>query len=121
MKKVKRKIIKRHKGKHTLYDFLPKDVIDDFIEYKDDPEGKKEYEEACEEVVERFQDLEEYIGRELTQPERSRIIDIARKYSPKDKNGEITTFYTLLPFEHAWKIYETEREDNWDLWEEFLR
>ena len=41
MKKIEHKNIKRNKGKHhTLYDFLPKEVIDELIEFKD-PEYKK--------------------------------------------------------------------------------
>jgi len=121
MKKVERKNKKKRKGKHTLYDFLPKDVIEEFIEYQNDPGYKEECERADEELNEKLTDLAEYVGRELTKKEISDIIGIAKKYSPKNKNGEITSFYTLLPFEHAWKIYKTEREDKWDLWEEFLK
>ena len=121
MKKTKHKNIKRRKGEHSLYDFLPKEVVDDFIEYQKDPGLKEAVEEADEEIAERLGDLEDFIGRGLTYPERRRVIEIVEKYSPVDENGDYLSLETLLPFEHAWKIYEAERENKWQHWEEFLK
>ena len=121
MKKVESKNKKRRKGKHTLYDFLTKTVIEDFIEYQKDPGLKEAVEGADEEIAERLADLEDFIDRGLTRAERVRVIEIVEKYSPTDKNGDYLSLETLLPFEHAWIIYKTERENKWDLWEEFLK
>ena len=72
-------------------------------------------------IVERLEDLEEFIGRELTHPERRRVIEIVEKYSPTDENGDYWSLETLLPFEHAWIIYETELERKRYFWKEFLK
>ena len=118
MKKVERKNKKKHKGKHTLYDFLPKDVIEEFIEFKNDPEYKKECEETDAELVEILEDFEDRLGREMTKYEYHTVIGIMKKHSPKDKNGHVFVF---LPAEAIWEVYCYERGEKWDLWEEFLK
>jgi len=119
MKKVDRKNKKNNKKRHhTLYDFLPKAVINEFIEYKDDPEGKKEFEEACAELDEILEDFEDRLGRKMTKHEHKTLIAVIRKYSPKNKEGEVFTF--LHP-ETIWELYWYERVNKWDLWEEFLK
>ena len=118
MKKIEHKNIKRNKGKHhTLYDFLPKEVIDELIEFKD-PEYKKECDEADEELYEILEDFEDRLGREMTKYEYDTVIDIMKKHSPKDKDGEVFTF--LHP-ETVWEVYQYEREEKWDHWEKFLK
>ena len=121
MERGKHKLKRKRKHYYTLYDFLPKEVLDDFIEYQKDPELKEAVDEADAEISERLYDLEDYIGRELTRPERVRVIEIVEKYSPTDENGDYWSLETLLPFEHAWTIYETERENKWNLWKDFLK
>ena len=101
-----------------MYDFLPKDVIEDFIEYKDDPEAKKEYEEACAELDEILEDFEDNLGREMTKYEHKTLIAVIRKYSPKNKDGEVFIF--LHP-ETIWELYWHERGEKWDQWEEFFK
>jgi hypothetical protein len=102
--------MKKIKRKYKLTDFLPKEVVDEFIELKNNPELKEAMEEAEEEIGERLKDLYEFIGRELTRPERRRVLEIVEKYSPRDEDGDYWSLETLLPFEHAWVIYEEELE-----------
>ncbi len=106
------------KRKYKLTDFLSKEVIDEFIQCKEDPEFKEAMDEAEEEISERLKDLYEFIGRELTRPERRRVIEIVEKYSPKDENDDFWSLETLLPFEHAWVIYEEELERKKELFME---
>lgn len=113
--------MKKRKRKYKLTDFLSKETIDDFIALQKDPELKEAMEEADEEITERLKDLYEFVGRELTRPERRRVIEIVEKYSPIDENGDYWSLETLLPFEHAWIIYETELERKKELFKEFLK
>jgi hypothetical protein len=118
MEKSKRKLTKRGKRKYTLHDFLPKEVIDDFIEYQNDPEYKKDVEEADEELNEILEYFEYRLGREMSKYDHDTAIDLIRKYSPKDKEGHVFAF---LPAETVWEVYLYERGEKWDLWEEFLK
>ena len=118
MKKAKGKQNnKKQKNSHTLYDFLPKDVIDDFLEYRDDPEAKKEYEEACDELDDIFEYCEDHLDREMTKSEHQNFMDIISKHSPKNKDGDI---YTFLQPETVWEIYRYELGEKLDFWENFL-
>jgi len=119
MKTIKEKQKNRkHKKDHTLYDFLPKEVIDEFIEFKNDPGYKEECERADEELCEILEDFEYRLGREMTKCEHDAVIAIMRKYAPKDKDGNVFVF---LPAETIWEIYCYERGEKWNLWEEFLK
>ena len=118
MEKSKHKLTKRGKRKYTLHDFLPKEVIEEFIEYKNDPEYKKECEETEEELWDILGDFEDHLGHEMTRIEHDMVINILKKYSPKDKKGEVFTF---LCSETVWEIYQYEREEKWERWEEFLK
>ncbi|MCX6720333.1 MAG: hypothetical protein NTW11_00820 [Candidatus Staskawiczbacteria bacterium] len=118
-KKSKRKITKNNKKcQHTLADFLPKDVIEEFIEFKNNPGYKEECEEADEELMGILEDFEGLLGREMTRYEHDKVIAIMRKYGPKDKDGDVFVF---LPAETVWEIFCLEREEKWDHWEEFLK
>ena len=55
-------------------------------------------------IDQRFSDLGEMIGRELTEEEESAILDIVDDYTPKNKEGNYLC--SLLPFDYAWEIYE---------------
>jgi len=66
-------------------------------------------EKYCEEIDERLEDLEEFLGREITNAERKGMLNVVDKYTPRDKNGEVLASY--LPFEYAWEIYELERDE----------
>ena len=118
MEKNKRKLTKRGKHKYTLRDFLPKEVIDDFIEYQNDPGYKEECEEADAELIGILEYFEDHLGREMTKNDHDTAIRIIRKYSPKNRDGEVFAF---LPAETVWEVYLYEREERWDLWEEFLK
>ena len=118
MEKNKHKLTKKRKRKYTLHDYLPKAFIEEFIEYKNDPEYKKDCEEADEELWDILGDFEGHLGREMTRYEHDTVIKILRKYSPKNKDGEIFTF---LCSETVWEIYLYEREENWERWEKFLK
>jgi hypothetical protein len=93
MEKKKHKTIKKQKDKYTLADFLPKDVIDDFIEYKDDPEAKKEYEDADAELVGILEDFEDYLGREMTKYEYKTVINIMKNMALKIKTVVFLFFF----------------------------
>lgn len=51
-----------------------------------------------------FEDLSDYIGRELTAKEQSAILDIVDDFTPKDSYGRYAG--PLIPFEKAWEMYE---------------
>ena len=60
------------------------------------------------EIDNKFEDLEEYVGRELTEDEKSNILDIVDEHTPKNKDG---TFLTeILPFDYAWRIYVAKKD-----------
>jgi hypothetical protein len=118
MEKIKNETIEKEKDKYTLADFLSKEFIDEFIEYQNDPKYKEECEEADEELWDILGDFEDRLGREMTRYEHDTVIDILRKYSPKNKDGEIFTF---LCSGTVWEIYWYEREEKWNRWEKFLR
>ena len=58
-------------------------------------------------IDDQFLELEEMIGRELTEEEQSEVLDIVDQYTPKDKEGNYLC--SLLPFDYAWEIYETKK------------
>ncbi len=51
-----------------------------------------------------FEDLSDYVGRELTAKEQSAILDIVDDFTPKDSYGRYAG--PLIPFEKAWEMYE---------------
>ncbi len=57
-------------------------------------------------IDEQFLELQDLIGRELSEDEQSAILDIVDEYTPKDKDGNFLC--SLLPFDYAWEIYETQ-------------
>ena len=118
MEKEKRKLTRRRKSRYTLHDYLPKAFIEEFIEYKNNPGYKEECEEADEELYEILWDFEDHLGREMTRCEHDVVIDILKKYSPKNKDGEVFLF---LCSETVWEIYQYEREERWGSWEKFLK
>ena len=95
--------MKRRPHKYKLVDILPKG---------DQPDQKNvsPYEEDMymaqfeDEIDERLEALNEYLGREITRKERRGLLDIVCKYTPRDKDGDIIGEY--LPFEYAWDIYQ---------------
>jgi predicted RNA-binding protein len=60
-------------------------------------------------IDENFLELQAMIGRELTEEEQSDVLDIVDEYTPKDKDGNYLC--SLLPFDYAWEIYETQSGD----------
>jgi len=52
-------------------------------------------------------ELQNMLGRELTEDEQSTILDIVDEYTPKDSDGSYLC--SLLPFEYAWEIYEIKK------------
>jgi predicted RNA-binding protein len=58
-------------------------------------------------IDEQFLELQEMIGRELTEDEQSEVLDIVDEYTPKDKDGNYLC--SLLPFDYAWEIYEVQK------------
>ena len=56
-------------------------------------------------IDEQFLELQDMIGRELTEDEQSEVLDIVDEYTPKDKDGNYLC--SLLPFDYAWEIYQT--------------
>ena len=58
-------------------------------------------------IDEQFLELQNMLGRELTEDEQSEVLDIVDQYTPKDKDGNYLC--SLLPFDYAWEIYETKK------------
>ena len=54
-----------------------------------------------------FEDLEAFVGRQLTEREQSAVLDIVDKYTPKDKYGNYAG--AIMQFEDAWDIYEMQQ------------
>jgi len=97
-----------------LTDFFPEHRPDKTSPYGEDILVEK-YEA---EIDERLEDLQESLGREITDTERRGLLKVVDKYTPKDKGGNILGNY--LPFDYAWEIYELERnarfEENLNDW-----
>lgn len=58
------------------------------------------------EIDERFQDLEDYLGRPLSDEEAEAVLDIAADLTPEGDDGKFAG--PLVSFEKAWNIYETQ-------------
>ena len=95
---------RRRSRKCEFLDTLLKRLGDKISPYQDDI-LKEIYEE---EIAERLEDLNEYIGREITNKERRGLLDIVSEYTPRGKDGNFLVDY--LPFEYAWEIYEAKKE-----------
>lgn len=59
-------------------------------------------------IDENFEDLSDYVGRELTSKEQSAILDIVDDFTPKDEYGRYAG--PLIPFEKAWEMYELKQD-----------
>jgi hypothetical protein len=55
-------------------------------------------------IDDHFDNLYDFVGRELTAKEQSAILDIVDDYTAKDENGNYQG--ALMPFDKAWEIYE---------------
>lgn len=55
-------------------------------------------------IDDNFDNLSDYVGRELTAKEQSAILDIVDDFTPKDEYGRYAG--PLIPFEKAWEMYE---------------
>jgi hypothetical protein len=55
-------------------------------------------------IDDNFEDLSEFIGRDLTAKEQSAILDIVDDYTAKDRDGNYQG--AIMPFDKAWEIYE---------------
>lgn len=55
-------------------------------------------------IDEHFENLTDYLGRELTAKEQAAVLDIVDDFTPKDQNGRYAG--PLIPFEKAWEMYE---------------
>ncbi len=61
-----------------------------------------------EEMIDRqFDDLSAIVGRDLTDEEETRVLEIMDEYSPVNDEGRIIS---LFPAEKAWEVYELEAE-----------
>ncbi len=70
-----------------------------------------ELEENVAEIDENMENLVAYIGRDLTVYEECRVLEIVDEYTPKDKDGNYSE--DLIPFDQAWKIFQTKKEEGW--------
>ena len=71
-----------------------------------------ELEENVAEIDENMENLVAYIGRDLTEYEECRILEIVDEYTPKDKDGNYSE--DLFSFEKAWRIYLENKEADWE-------
>lgn len=65
-------------------------------------------EQNMEVIDDSFEDLEAYVGRNLTDKEQSAILDIVDEYTAKDDQGNYAG--NLMPFEKAWEIYSLQQQ-----------
>ena len=54
-------------------------------------------------------DLQDYLGRRLTEEEQSGILEVVDEYTPKDEDGNYSG--DLLPFDKAYEIYEMKNQN----------
>ena len=65
--------------------------------------------ENVEVIDNNLDNLSDFVGRDLTVKEQSRILDIVDDYTPKDDDGNYQG--PPIPFEKAWRIYELENQN----------
>lgn len=96
--------MKKGTKKYKLDDFLPKHTFDEYLKKQEDIRVEKNMDI----IDDKFEELEEYLDRELTEYEMSALLDVIDEITPKDSNGDYVA--GLVPFEFAWEIYEAKRE-----------
>lgn len=96
--------MKKGTKKYKLDDFLPKFTFDEFLKKQEELRIEKNVDK----INENFEELAEYIGRELTEYEESAVLDVIDEITPKDSNGDYVA--GLVPFEFAWEVYEAKKE-----------
>lgn len=72
-------------------------------------ESQQHFEQNLTAIDESLEDLEEYVGRPLTQTEQEAVIDIVDEWSPKGEDGK---YVALIPYEKAWDYYELSHKDS---------
>ena len=101
--------MRKKSKKYILSDIFPKY---DYVELTRNIREDIQMEKNMAEIDEHLEELAEYLDRELTVYEESRILEIVDEYTPKKKDGNY--LISLLPFEYAWEIYEAEKEAGWE-------
>lgn len=79
-----------------------KRAVEAVREHQDEEVARTE--QNVEMLDENFEDLEAFVGRDLSDKEQSAVLDIVDEYTPKDDRGNYAG--AILPFEKAWEIYE---------------
>lgn len=77
--------------------------------------GAEEYESKQKEslnnniavIDEGFEQLSDYLGRDLSEKETDAVLSIVDDYTPKDADGNYAG--PLMPFEKAWEVYELKK------------
>jgi|GEM_PF-2638718 len=69
---------------------------------------ERQVRESMEVVEHRLAELEDSIGRNLSEVEQMGILDVVDELTPKDKKGDY--LYELIPFEYAWDVYQIKRK-----------
>lgn len=76
---------------------------------EENPREEKIRIEENEDIIdEKLDELEEYVGRKLTDKEEDDILAIVDELTPVGKNGKYIV--GLLPFDYAWTIYEARKD-----------
>lgn len=65
---------------------------------------EEQKEENLGEIDERLEELQDFVGRKLTEVEEDKLLGIVDEYTPKDSRGNYAG--DLLPFDKAWEILE---------------
>lgn len=90
-----------------------------YIEQRAEQKARETYEEVRtnevkslarnESVIDNnLQDLQDYVGRKLTEEEQVGILEVVDEYTPKDADGNYSG--DLLPFDKAMEIYELKNQ-----------
>lgn len=67
-------------------------------------EEERRIESNIETIDDGLEQLEAYVGRDLSEKEQSNILDIVDEFTPKDEDGNYLG--SPISFEKAWEIYE---------------
>lgn len=94
-----------YKLEQVRFQNLKKEAIDEFK--REQETQKSQQHEAIQEslsaIEEGFENVEALAGRNLSEKEKEKILDIVDEYSPKDRDGN---YIAHIPFEKAWDIYK---------------
>ena len=97
--------MKKETEKYTLEDFIKKCEFEDTFR-KLEKTKKEEYHDM---FCKAFEELEDYVGREVEKDEAYAVFNLIEEIMPKDGNGKYL-INELPDLIWVWKIYEAKRK-----------